>query len=436
MKKFYGFILLIFCFNLFGCSFRNAEVSNKNIQGYDKGEELITMWVHVIEETTEGQAYKNSVERFNKEYNGKYCLSVEFVPRNESGGGYTDKINSSVISGGLPDIITVDGPNVSAYVANNIIQPLVGITDDEKAKYLPSVIEQGTINNKLYALGLMESSTLFFYNKDILNEVGIQVPSFDNPWTWDEFYEVCEKIKNVIQENDYPIDMTFPSGESTIYYYAPFIWSNGGDFVSKDGLTVDGYFNSEKTYETVDYFKKLLDNKMFSKTKIENLFELERAAFKFDGAWLVNNMKTSYPDFNLGIAPYPVGNDWNQEKYTPTGSWTYAVSTNCTNVSAATEAVKWLSGVESGVILSELTGNMPSTYEAYDRLPQFKDGLYAFLKEQLITYGHPRPKTPVYPQVSEQYQRSLEDIVLNNKDKKDTIEYSVERIDAKLKRYR
>lgn len=92
--------------------------------------------------------------------------------------------------------------------------------------------------------------------------------------------------------------------------------------------------------------------------------------------------------------------------------------------------------VESGVILSELTGNMPSTYEAYDKLPQFKDGLYAFLKEQLITYGHPRPKTPVYPQVSEQYQRSLEDIVLNNKDKKDTIEYSVERIDAKLKRYR
>ena len=119
-------------------------------------------------------------------------------------------------------------------------------------------------------------------------------------------YEVCEKIKNVIPENDYPIDMTFPSGESTIYYYAPFIWSNGGDFVSKDGLTVDGYFNSEKTYETVDYFKKLLDNKMFSKTKIENLFELERAAFKFDGAWLVNNMKASYHDFNLGIAPYPV----------------------------------------------------------------------------------------------------------------------------------
>ena len=435
MTKKIGSILLIFILiiSLVGCE---KKIETGSISGFDKNEEYISMWVHTIENTPEGEAYKKSVELFNKKYDGKYFLDIEFIPRNENGGGYSDKINAGVMSGDLPDIITVDGPNVSAYVANNIIQPLEGVSEKDKSVYLDSIIEQGTVNNKLYALGAMESSVGLYYNKDIIEKAGIEIPSMDDPWTWDEFYEVCEKIKNVIPENDYPIDMTFPSGETTIYYYAPFIWSNGGNFVSEDGLTVDGYFNSEKTYETVDYFKKLLDNKMFSKTKIENLFELERAAFKFDGAWLVNNMKTSYPDFNLGIAPYPVGNDWNQEKYTPTGSWTYAVSTNCTNVSAATEAVKWLSGVESGVILSELTGNMPSTYEAYDKLPQFKDGLYAFLKEQLITYGDPRPKTPVYPQVSEQYQRSLEDIVLNNKDKKDTIEYSVERIDAKLKRYR
>ena len=33
------------------------------------------------------------------------------------------------MSGDLPDIITVDGPNVSAYVANNIIQPLEGVSE-------------------------------------------------------------------------------------------------------------------------------------------------------------------------------------------------------------------------------------------------------------------------------------------------------------------
>lgn len=40
--------------------------------------------------------------------------------------------------------------------------------------------------------------------------------------------------------------MTFPVGETSIYYYAPFIWANGGNLVSEDGLTVEGYFNSEE----------------------------------------------------------------------------------------------------------------------------------------------------------------------------------------------
>ena len=64
-------------------------------------------------------------------------MDIEFVPRNESGGGYSDKVNASVISGGLPDVITVDGPNISVYAANNIIQPLSNLSEEEKSIYLP-----------------------------------------------------------------------------------------------------------------------------------------------------------------------------------------------------------------------------------------------------------------------------------------------------------
>ena len=51
--------------------------------------------------------------------------------------------------------------------------------------------------------------------------------------------------------------MTFPVGETTIYYYAPFIWSNGGDFVSEDGLTTKDIFDSDTNAETLNYFKTL-----------------------------------------------------------------------------------------------------------------------------------------------------------------------------------
>ena len=82
------------------------------------------IWVHSIEDTPEGQVYRESVDSFNEKYNGKYFADIEFIPRNDSGGGYSDKVNSSVLSGGLPDVLTLDGPNVAAYAENGIIQPL------------------------------------------------------------------------------------------------------------------------------------------------------------------------------------------------------------------------------------------------------------------------------------------------------------------------
>ncbi len=120
-------------------------------------------------------------------------------------------------------MFTVDGPNIAAYAENSIIQPLAKLTDEEKSVYLDSIIQQGTYDNKLYALGVMESSVGLYYNKDILEEAGIEVPDADHPWTQTEFMDILKKLKPLMDEKKgYPIDMTFPIGESTIYYYAHF----------------------------------------------------------------------------------------------------------------------------------------------------------------------------------------------------------------------
>ncbi|MFR0950820.1 MAG: extracellular solute-binding protein, partial [Ruminococcus callidus] len=170
-------------------------------------------------------------------------------------------INASVMSGDLPDVITVDGPNISAYAANGIIQPLAELSEEEKSAYLDSILDQGTVDDKLYALGAMESSVGLYYNKAILEKAGIEVPDKDHPWTFSKFLDILEQLKPIMDsKNGYPLDMTFPVGESSIYYYAPFIWSNGGDLISEDGLTADGYFNSDKNAEAFQYFRGLVEN--------------------------------------------------------------------------------------------------------------------------------------------------------------------------------
>lgn len=421
--------------SLSGCQQKEPEPGEA--AGYDEGEEYLSIWVHSIEDTEEGEAYRQSVERFNEEYDGQYFADIEFVPRNDSGGGYSDKVNASVMAGGLPDVLTVDGPNISAYAANGIIQPLAELTEEEEGEYLPSIIEQGTVDGELYALGLMESSVGLYYNREILEEAGIEVPEADDPWTWQEFLEILEKLKPLMEEKDgYPLDMSFPVGETSIYYFAPFVWSGGGELVSDDGLAVDGYFNSEQTAAAMEYFRTIVENGYMSEAPIDKLFESGRAAFKFDGAWEVNTVYTSYPDIELGVAPYIVSGDWDGGTYTPTGSWAFAASSETENIEGATELVKWMSGTESGIRIWELTKNFPSTHEAFENIDVFQtDDNYKALYEQLSNYGHPRPKTPVYPQVSTSFQEVLESVALSGKDVQEELDKAVGRIDSKLERY-
>lgn len=418
-----------------GCGNRTPKPGS--ISGYDEGEQYLSIWVHSIEDTEEGGCYRESVEAFNDAYNGQYFADIEFIPRNDSGGGYSDKINASVMSGELPDVLTVDGPNIAAYAENGIIQPLAELSEEEKGAYLESIIEQGTYNDRLYALGAMESSVGLYYNKKLLKEAGIEIPDAEHPWTQTEFLQVLEKLKPIMEEkNGYALDMTFPVGEATIYYYAPFFWSNGGDFADDTGLSVNGIFNSEQNVKTVFYFKTLLQNGYMSKVPIEHLFESGRAAFKIDGAWEVNTLYTSYPDISFGVAPYVVGEQWSGERYTPTGSWAFAASSKTRNIDGATELVKWMSGVDSGKRLWEKAKSFPSTYEAFESIDVFQtDENYKALYYQLSTYGHPRPKTPAYPQVSASFQQVLENSVLSGYEPQEQLDKSVERINAKLKRY-
>ncbi len=421
---------------LTGCG--RKEPSPGDIAGYDDGEQYLSIWVHSIEDTEEGQCYRKSVDAFNELYDGTYFADIEFVPRNDSGGGYSDKINASVMSGGLPDVLTVDGPNIAAYASNGIIQPLAGLTEEERSVYLPSIIDQGTYDHKLYALGAMESSVGLYYNKEILAEAGVTVPDTEHPWTFSEFLEILGKVKPVTDaKNGYAIDMTFPVGEATIYYYAPFFWSNGGDFIDESGLNAEGVLNSPENLETLQYFKQILENGYMSPVKITDLFESGRAAFKFDGAWEVNTIYSSYPDISLGVAHYIVSDHWDGGRYTPTGSWAFAASSATEHLEGATRLVQYMSGVESGKRLWEESRSFPSTYEAFNSSPIFQeDENYNALYKQLSNYGHPRSKTPVYPQVSASVQSILENVVLTGMDAQTELDQSIERINAKLKRYR
>lgn len=389
--------LLISSF-LVGCS--NEETSSENT------EEKVEIWVHMSKESAEGQVIQDTINQFNEEYQGQYTADIEFVPRSGGGGGYEDKINAAVSTGTLPDLLTLDGPNTAAYAESDIITPIDRYIEDEEDFY-PSIIEQGTYEDNLYAIGYSESGVGIYYNKEMFEQAGIhedEIATIEDPWTWNELMEVSERLQD---EFDRPVmNMGLDDqSEWLMYAFTPFFWSNNGETISEEG-NASGAFNKKESLETMRFLQTMLKEDYTTISPVEKGFLTGEYPMLMSGSWTIEELNTSYPDIEFGIMPYPVSPK-TEKLVSPTGSWQYAMSETTDNEEGAGALLQYLTSTEAIADVSIGNSVLPARYSSADIVEQEASEPMKFLIEQNEISGQPRPVIPAYPQVSRAFQQTI-----------------------------
>ncbi|MCB6218276.1 ABC transporter substrate-binding protein [Bacillus paralicheniformis] len=404
MKRWlFGIFSLLLMFAMWGCS--NSKSANS------QDGKMLTMWVHVSDDSEEGKVYQKRVDAFNKKYASENVKAkIDFIPRSGNGGGYEDKVNAALTTNTLPDVITLDGPNTAAYAKSGVIAPLDEYIKDQD-DLLPSIKQQGTYQGKLYAIGVSESSVGIYYNKKMLKDAGVDLktlPTVENPWTWDEFLELCKKLKN---KYDKPaIDMQLQSKDEMLTYaLLPFVWSAGGDVLSKDGKKSEGVFNDKPTAAAMTFIQTMLKEGYTTRTPVKQAFETEKYPMKMSGVWTVTDMETNFPNVDYGVMPYPVSPK-TKKLVSPSGSWQFAMTQTSENKEWSAKLVDWMTNKESNLELSRSIAALPVRYSSEKVMAkEFSDEMNVFL-QQLKETGHARPVTPAYPQVTRAFQQAIDDI--------------------------
>lgn len=391
---------------LVGCS-RGA----KN-QKTDSDPNTIKIWVQFSDETAEGKAWEEIVSGFNKKHKGEYKAVTEYIPRSGSGGGYEDKVNAAITADNLPDVITLDGPNTAAYAHAKVIIPLDKyVKDANMDDVLDSIKQQGTYKGKLYAFGYSESSVGVYYNKKMFKEAGIdlsKLPTIDDPWTWSEFNSISKKLKKHFKRP--AIDFKLNSIDEMLpYAYMPLIWSNGGTVVNSKGTKAEGYFNSKKTVEAVEFIQNLVKKGYTTISPVEKGFETEVYPMLLSGSWTITDMASNYKDVDYGILPYPVS-DKTKKLVSPTGSWQIAVTSKSAKPKIAAEFVKYATSTQSSKLISLASNGLPIRKSTIKEIKDEVPKEMVFLMEQNQKSGHARPVVVAYPQVSRAFQQAMQDI--------------------------
>ena len=186
----------------------------------------------------------NFVAKFEEENPG-IKLNLDVVSWNDV---YTE-VDTRLANNNAPDILNID---VFANYANEGL--LLPVSDycpeDLYADFFPSFIEQSVIDDTVWAVPDLASARALFYNVDILNEVGVEVPT-----TWAELEDVSQAIIDFYDGEVYPwgIDMTTDEGQAAFAYYT---WGNGGGFVDENG---EWAVNSPENVEAINYALGLVE---------------------------------------------------------------------------------------------------------------------------------------------------------------------------------
>jgi multiple sugar transport system substrate-binding protein len=180
----------------------------------------------------------NFVEKFEAENPG-IKLNLEVVSWNDV---YT-VVDTRISNNNPPDILNIDV--FAAYATEGLLEPVSQWCPKELFNdFFPSFIDQSVIDDTVWAVPDLASARALFYNVDIFNEVGVEVPT-----TWAELEDVSQAIVDYYNGEVYPwgIDMTTDEGQAAFAYYT---WGNGGGFVDADG---NWAVNSAENVEAIEY---------------------------------------------------------------------------------------------------------------------------------------------------------------------------------------
>jgi len=215
--------------------------------------------VFIFANDHESPIYKRMIENWKADHAETIGnIDVQITTQEE----YSKTLTGMMTAKELPDVFYVGPESVQQFVENGYIenlQPLLdelGITTDDLVaqealnsyRYDGSKIGTGD----LYALPKDASVFAYAYNKDLFDKEGIPYPDPENPYTYDEFVEVCKQFTKDT-DGDGEVD-PWGCGLANQFMIQQYIWSNGASFLSDDYKTI-----KIDTPEFKEAFQKFVD---------------------------------------------------------------------------------------------------------------------------------------------------------------------------------
>lgn len=145
------------------------------------------------------------------------------------------KLETALAAGSDINVFRVTSPNLPRYAKQGVLSEITPyLTDEDKADFYESAFQVATVDGKVWAWPLWVTAISIFANTDIFAERGVELPTLEKPWTWDEFVAAAKELTFVRDDGTEVSGFTASSKWGAVEYY-PLMYIDGGRILSADG---------------------------------------------------------------------------------------------------------------------------------------------------------------------------------------------------------
>jgi multiple sugar transport system substrate-binding protein len=395
-----------------------------------RAQETVTVWFHAGQ-GSERDALTKILDAYNASQT-KFKAEATQLPE----GSYNDQVNAAALAGNLPCLLDFDGPNVYNYAWAGYLIPLDDyVTPELKEDLLPSIVSQGTYQEKLWSIGTFDSGLAIWGNKELLEKAGVRIPTgVEDAWTLDEFNAALTALKAVVPADGYPLDlkMNYGAGEWFTYGFSPILQSWGADLIDRTEFkTSEGVLNGENALAAMTWFRNLFTEGLTSATpKDDNVFKEGKAALSFVGHWVYPDYSAALGD-NLVLIPMP---KFGEKAATGMGSWNWGITASCAQKDGAWELLAFMLNADNVKAFADASGAVPALKSVLEADERYAEGgpLHVYFQQLTMGVAVPRPQTPAYPVITKAFAAAVDEISKGG-DVQEALDKAVDTIDSDLK---
>lgn len=283
---------VIVCGSLAGCGGNSGtETSSEGQAGASKELDVVL--------TTGHGAFKNAIDKYVEE-NPDVKVNVQEIPTEE----FKTIIKTKFASDDAPDIFPVfSGDEAESYYENGYLADLSDM-EDVVARFKEGADSTlRTEDGALYGLPIEIQLILGYYNKDLFQEYGVEVPK-----TWDELLNVCEVFKEngiipiALGHKEEWVTQMIPYGlnATKVQVKDPEFYKGTADGTSK-------FADSSGFLDTLEKYQDLIEKEYIQPGSLSTtadqqyeMFVREEVAMTFTGTWGNAAIENLGPEFEIG----------------------------------------------------------------------------------------------------------------------------------------